>query len=126
MYFDRENVRDALLKGMLSEEDIDESTDYVNNLAARLGVKPEEIAEPISYPVEKLALYYALMICAENASKPTAKDGEAKDDPYEKKRALYEERVRYWERQITRETFVGFAGKSAGEFMPLTIGVSRS
>lgn len=84
MYFTKENVRDKLLKNLLSDEDVAESTDYITNLASRLDVKPG-------------------------------------DDSYEKKRVAFAERVKYWEREITRETFNGFCGASKGQFMPLEI-----
>ena len=71
MYFNMEDVRDTLLQPRLSDEDVAESTDYVDGLAARLGVSPERIRTPVAYPIRQLALFYALMVCARNASAMT-------------------------------------------------------
>ena len=82
MYFNMEDVRDALLQPNLSDEDVAESTEYVDGLAARLGVSPERIRTPVAYPIRQLALFYALMVCARNASDMTSgRSMEAGEDP---------------------------------------------
>ena len=119
MYFNMEDVRDTLLQPRLSDEDVAESTDYVDGLAARLGVSPERIRTPVAYPIRQLALFYALMVCARNASAMTSgRSMEAGDDPYER------EYMR-WEARISAETFTGAEGKDLGENFPLTAKVGR-
>ena len=116
MYFNMEEVRDVLLRDQLTDEDVAESTDYVNGLAARLGVLPDHIRTPVAYPIRQLALFYALMVCARNQSG---------DDAYERKRAIYEKEYMRWEARISAETFTGDSGKDMGENFPLTAKVRR-
>lgn len=127
MYFHLEDVRDALLRDILTEEDILESTNYVNGLAARLNVAPDKIRIPAPYPVSQLALFYALMVCARNASmQVTGRDLQAGDDPYERKRAIYEREYKTWEARITAETLTGIDGKPSDSAIPLTTRVART
>lgn len=127
MYFNVEDVRDQLLKDALNDDDISESTEYVNGLAARLNVKQDKIRTPVAYPIKQLALFYALMVCARNQS--TMVDGrslESGDDAYEKKRAIYEREYKLWENRINADTFTGMNGKDTGDFIPLTAKVRRA
>jgi hypothetical protein len=127
MYFNAEAVRDLLLKDRITDEDIQESTDYVNGVAVRLNVSPDRIRVPVAYPIQQLALFYALMVCARNQSiMVDGRDMEAGDDPYEKKRAIYEKEYQRWEGRITAETFTGLSGRDTGEAIPLTTKVRRS
>ena len=126
MYFNIEDVLDVLLKDLLTDEDIQESTQYVNGLAARLSVAPDHIRTPIAYPVSQLALFYALMVCARNASALIDGNLETKEDAYERKRAIYEKEYLRWEARITAETFTGLAGADAGDAIPLTTKVRRA
>lgn len=126
-YFDLEDVRDELLRGRLTAFDADESTRYVDGLAARLGVRPDAIRSPTPYPVERLALFYALMVCARNLS--TLEHGhasEAGDDPYELKRRLYDKEYREWEGRITARTLTGDDGADSGHAMPLSVAIGRA
>lgn len=126
MYFNMEEVRDVLLKDQLTDEDVAESTDYVNGLAARLGVLPDHIRTPVAYPIRQLALFYALMVCARNQSAMTdGRNLQAGDDAYERKRAIYEKEYMRWEARISAETFTGDSGKDMGENFPLTAKVRR-
>jgi hypothetical protein len=126
MYFDTEDVRDLLLKDRVTDEDVNESTQYVDGLAVRLNVSPNKIRMPVAYPIKQLALFYALMVCARNQSiMVEGRDMEAGDDPYEKKRAIYEKEYQRWESRITAETFTGLSGRDSGEAIPLTTKVRR-
>lgn len=126
-YFDIEDVRDSLLRGHISESDVNESTRYVAGLAARLGVKAADIRSPTPYPVERLALFYALMVCARNLSMMAqGRANEAGDDPYELKRRIYDKEYREWEGRITASTLTDESGADSGVAMPLTISVGRA
>ena len=123
MYFEVEQVRDKLLKDVLSEEDIDESTEYINNIASRLKVDYAQIPVPAPYPVRTLAMYYALMICAQNQSVLNSDGEEAGSDSYELKRQIYAKRVSELESGITAETLLG--GSSVSDKIPLSIRMGR-
>ena len=127
MYFNIEDVRDTLLNGTLTDDDIKESTDYVNGLAARLNVNQSQIKTPVAYPIKQLALFYALMVCARNQSTMTeGRNFNAGDDAYERKRAIYEKEYMLWESRITADTFIGDNGIDTGPFIPLTTRLSRA
>lgn len=123
MYFEIEQVRDKLLKDVLSEEDIDESTEYINNIANRLKVDHTQIPSPAPYPVRTLAMYYALMICAQNETVLNSGGDEAGDDSYELKRKTYAKQVADLEGEITAETLLG--GSTVGDKIPLSIRMGR-
>lgn len=125
-YFDPADVRDNLLRGLLTDADVGESTRYVEGLAARLGVKAADIKTPVAYPVAQLGLFYALMVCARNAS--TMSEGKTNDsgeDAYELKRKIYEREYQAWESRITAETFAGDPGVDTGAALPLTARLGR-
>ena len=126
MYFNIEDVRDVLLKELLTDADIEESTQYVNGLAARLGVSLDKIRTPVAYPVSQLALFYALMVCARNQSVYVDRNLETQDDAYERKRAIYEKEYQRWESRITAETFTGDTGVDSGTEFPLTTRIGRA
>jgi len=67
-YFTISDIRDELLKGLITEADIAESTAYIDDIAIRLGVRPERIVSPVPFQVKTLAMSYALMLTALNAS----------------------------------------------------------
>ena len=126
MYFHIEDVRDVLLKDLLTDEDIEESTQYVNGLAARLKVRQDQIRTPVAYPISQLALFYALMVCARNQSVYIDRNLETQDDAYERKRAIYEKEYQRWESRITAETFTRIEGADSGLDIPLTTRVGRA
>ncbi|VBB05572.1 Hypothetical protein LUCI_0782 [Lucifera butyrica] len=122
-YFDPVEVRDELLKSLIKEEDIKESTGYIDDIAIRLGVNPARIPKPAPYQVKTLALCYALMVSAQNASLQNGSGGENGADAYEIKRRVYKARVDELEAQVTMQTLLG--GGSAGRKFPVSIPLGR-
>ena len=122
-YFETEDVRDFLLKGILKQEDIDESTAYIDDLAQRLEVAPARIPNPPPFQVKTLAMCYALMLCAGNASLMNGDGGENGADAYELKRRNYAKRVDELELQMTAATLTG--GGSTGRRIPTSIPLRR-
>lgn len=122
-YFNLSDVRDELLKGLIKPEDIAESTAYINDIALRLDVNPDRIPSPAPYQVKTLAMCYALMNTALNASLNNGAGGENEADAYELKRRVYAKRVAELEAQITAKTLLG--GGSSGKSFPISIPLRR-
>jgi len=122
-YFETTDIRDKLLKGSLTEDDIAESTDYINDLAKRLDVAPELIPVPAPFMVKTLAICYALMTAALNASRNNGGGGENEADAWELKRRVYAKRVAELESQVTARTLLG--GGSQKQKFPISIPIGR-
>lgn len=122
-YFDPFEVRDELLKDMIKQEDIADSTEYIDDIALRLGVDPVRIPVPAPYQVRTLAMCYCLMTIALNASLNNGSGGENEADAYELKRRVYAKRVAELESQITVKTLLG--GGSSGKKFPMSISLRR-
>lgn len=122
-YFNKEDVRDELLRRLLKQEDIDESTAYIDDIAARLRVDPAMIPTPAPYAVRTLAMSYALMQTALNASMNNGNGGENAADAYELKRRVYSARVAELESEITAQTLLGQGSRKAR--FPLSISMQR-
>lgn len=120
-YFEIAENRDKLLK--ITEEDIAESTAYIDDLAMRLDVDPTRIPVPVPYSVKTLAMCYALMTAALNASRNNGGGGENKADAFELKRRVYAKRVAELESQITAKTLLG--GGSQKLKFPVSIPLGR-
>lgn len=123
-YFNQDEVRDVLLKNILKQDDIDESTAYIDDIAQRLQVSPTRIPTPPPFQVKTLAMCYALMVCAGNASLMNGDGGENGADAYELKRKNYAKRVEELETQITAQTLTGNAS-STGRTIPINISFGR-
>jgi hypothetical protein len=124
-YFETEDVRDSLLKGILKQEDIDESTAYIDDLSQRLEVSPTRIPNPPPFQIKTLAMCYALMVCAGNKSMMNGDGGENGADAWELKRRIYAKRVDELEPQITAQTLTG-GTSSTGRMIPINIPFGRS
>ena len=122
-YFDPFEVRDELLKDMIKQEDIADSTEYIDDIALRLGVDPARILVPAPYQVRTLAMSYCLMTIALNASLNNGAGGENEADAFELKRRVYAKRVAELESQITAKTLLG--GGSSGKKFPMSISLRR-
>nr|WP_092074949.1 hypothetical protein [Dendrosporobacter quercicolus]NSL49575.1 hypothetical protein [Dendrosporobacter quercicolus DSM 1736]SDN23345.1 hypothetical protein SAMN04488502_11531 [Dendrosporobacter quercicolus] len=122
-YFDTTEIRDKLLVKLIKPEDIQESTDYIDDIALRLGVNPGRIPVPAPYQVRTLAMCYALMTAAQNETRMNSDGGEDGADSYELKRRIYAKRVAELEDQITAETLLG--GGSASKKFPVSIPLRR-
>lgn len=123
-YFTMDDVRDELLKGLITEDDIIESTAYIDDIAIRLGVRPERIVTPTPFQVKTLAKCYALMQTALNASLNNGAGGENAADAYEIKRQVYAKRVASLEDQVTAQTLLG--GGSASRKFPVSTRLGRN
>lgn len=122
-YFDPLEVRDELLKTILAEADILDSTAYIDDLAVRFGVNPSKIPTPAPFQIKMLAMCYALMQTALNASMNNGSGGESEADAYELKRRIYAKRVADLESQVTAQTFTG--GGSSSKKIPLSTPLRR-
>lgn len=123
-YFTMDDVRDELLKGLITEDDIIESTAYIDDIAIRLGVRPDRIVMPVPFQVKTLAISYALMLTALNASMNNGAGGESAADSYEIKRQVYAKRVASLEDQVTAQTLLG--GGSASRKFPVSTRLGRN
>jgi hypothetical protein len=122
-YFALGDVRDELLKELITDADIAESTAYIDDIAMRLGVRPERIPEPPPFQIKSLAMSYALMLTALNASMNNGNGGENEADAYELKRRVYAKRVAELEAQVTVQTLLG--GGSSGRKFPVAVPLRR-
>lgn len=123
-YFTMGDVRDELLKGLITEDDIGESTAYIDDIAIRLGVRPERIVTPVPFQIKTLAMSYALMLTALNASMNNGAGGESAADSYEIKRQVYAKRVASLEDQVTAQTLLG--GGSASRKFSISTRLGRN
>lgn len=108
-YFEIEDVRDGLLKPILNQSDIDEATDYIEDLALKYGVDPKSIPSDVPFTIKKIAMYYALATCAQNTSQYNDEGDEVGPDAYEMKRRIYQKRLSELEATLSVETFTGGA-----------------
>ncbi|MDU2066631.1 MAG: hypothetical protein E6713_17570 [Sporomusaceae bacterium] len=88
IYCELTDLRDELLKKDATQDDIDEATAYIDDLAESLGVAPTRILSPPPYKVKKLAMAYALMTTASNKSRMNQK-GVDGVDAWELKRKVF-------------------------------------
>lgn len=91
-YFEKEEIRDQLLADMLTEEDIADADNYIDDLAQSLNVEPRDIVIPTPYKVKQLAMSYALMICARGGSIMNERGADG-NDAYEIKRRVYQREI---------------------------------
>jgi hypothetical protein len=122
-YFELADIRDSLLQKLVRPEDVEESAAYIDDIALRLGVNPGRIPSPAPFQVKTLAMCYALMLTAQNASRMNSDGGEDGADAYEMKRRIYAKRVAELEAQVTPQTLLG--GGSAGKKIPVSIPMKR-
>lgn len=124
VYFDKEKIEDIVLRESLTDTVVEESTEYIEDIARRCKVNAADIANPPTYPVRVLAMNYAMMLGASNLSAMNGSSGDSSAaDSYELKRRVFKENVDKWEAQITAETLTG--GASAGDKVPLSIPIER-
>lgn len=115
-YFNKDtDIRDDLLKTLVSDSDVAESTDYVDALAQSYGVNPACIATPVPFEIKTIAMTYALITCAENASMMAGDGGEDGADAYELKRRVLAKKLIEFEKRLRPETFTG-GGTSAKRY----------
>lgn len=122
-YFEVAEIRDQLLKNIIVQSDVDESTNYVEDLALSYGVSPDDIPKDPPYIVRKIAMYYALMTCAQNTSRYNDEGDDVGPDAYEMKRRMYASRLSDIEGKLTAASFAG--GASAVTRFPTRIPMRR-
>lgn len=105
-YCSPEDIRDELLKGLVTDDDLKEASDEIDDLSRSLNVNPARIPNPAPNIVKKLAAALTLTITARNRSlmNNAGDDGE---DAYEKKRQVWAKEVDRLSRMITAELLLG-------------------
>ncbi|MCM0759950.1 hypothetical protein M7775_15435 [Sporomusa sphaeroides DSM 2875] len=105
IYCSIDDIRDELLKQLVTEDDLQEASDEIDDLARSLNVNPARIPNPVPNTVKKLAAALTLTITARNSSLMNAGgDGE---DAYEKKRQVWAKEVDRLSKMITQEVLLG-------------------
>jgi hypothetical protein len=105
IYCSTDDIRDELLKELVTEDDLQEASSEIDDLARSLNVSPERIPNPAPNIVKKLTAALTLTITARNNSlMNTGADGE---DAYEKKRQVWAKEVDRLSRLITPELLLG-------------------
>ncbi len=103
-YCTLDDMKDSILKKLVTTDEIAEAEAYINDLAWSVGIDPIRIPKiEIPYKVHKLAIAYTLMTVAMNKSamNTRAHDGE---DAYELKRKIYVKQVDDLTREIKLNT----------------------
>lgn len=85
--------KDSMLKKIVTEDEIKEAGDYIDDLSWSVGIDPIRIPVPAPYKVQQLAIAYTLMTVANNKSimNTRAQDGE---DAFALKQKIYAAKVR--------------------------------
>lgn len=117
------DIRDELLKNLVTDDDFKEADSEIDDIARSLNVDPRQIPNnPYPSIVKKLAAALTLSITARNNSLMNASDGE---DPYEKKRQVWAKEVDRLIRMITPELLLGGKPPQKDKF-PFAIAMKRS
>lgn len=101
-YCQLEDINDTLLKKTIVQEDIDESTKYIDAIALTFNL-PDGIDNP-PFEIKQLAIAYT---CMRRALYLSGKPVNGDADAYELKRKAYEKDVAKWESKLTLELLVG-------------------
>ncbi|TWH48551.1 hypothetical protein [Sporomusa sp. KB1] len=118
-----DDIRDELLKKLVTEDDLQEAGNEIDDLARSLNVNPAKIPNPAPNTVKKLAAALTLTITARNSSLMNASgDGE---DAYEKKRQVWAKEVDRLSRMITPELLLGGNPPEKRRF-PMTVEMKRA
>lgn len=118
------DIRDELLKELVTDDDITEASDEIDDLARSLKVDPANIPDPAPNIVKKLAAALTLIIAARNASLMN-NAGEDGEDSYEKKRQVWTEEADRLTKMVTPELLLGGKPPERAKF-PITLGVKRA
>jgi hypothetical protein len=107
VYFDTTLIDDSMLKSVVSATHIKKSTNYIEDLAASLGVAIEKILSPTPFKIAELAEAYTLMEAAKKKSMMNTNGQIEGADAFELKRRVYASQVDTLTNQITAVTFTG-------------------
>lgn len=125
VYFDLTVIEgESLLKTVVGISHIEKSTRYIENLAISLGVKVDEITNPIPMKIQELAECYTFMEAAKKKSKMNASGSSEGADAYELKRRVYAAEVDKLTKEITANDFLANKSSTAWEF-PFTMPLYR-
>lgn len=111
IYFDTDDVVDALLQKKITDRILLKSSLYIEDLAMNFDVRPEHIAHPVPFKIARLAMCYALMTAALENSRMASNGQQDGADAYELKRRVFAEELKALEGQLSAETFTD--GQSA-------------
>lgn len=123
IYCNNEDIRDELLKTLVTDDDFKEADSEIEDIARSFDVNPANIPKsPVPSIVRKLAAAITLTITARNNSLMNNSDGE---DAYEKKRQVWAKEVDRLSNMITPNLLLGGKPPEKRRF-PFTIEVKRS
>lgn len=105
LYFDTDDVVDALLQKKITDRVLLKSSLYIEDLAQNFGVRPEHIAHPVPFKIARLAMCYALMMTALECSRMASNGNQDGADAYELKRRVFLEEIERIEEQLSADTF---------------------
>lgn len=106
IYCTHDDIRDELLKELVTDADFVEASAEIDDLARSLNVDPVQIPDPAPNIVRKLAAAMTLVITGRNKSLMN-NAGEDGDDAYEKKRKVWAKEVDRLSNMITPELLLG-------------------
>lgn len=117
------DIRDELLKRLVTDDDFKEADSEIDDIARSLNIDPAQIPNnPYPSIVTKLAAALTLSITARNNSLMNGADGE---DPYEKKRQVWAKEADRLTKMITPELLLGGKPPQKSKF-PFSIAMKRS
>ena len=105
--------KDELLSDMVTEQDIADTHEFVEDFSWSKGVDPLEIPNThVPYKVKQLAINYTYMMVAQNASIMNQK-GTDGADAYELKRKVYAAKVDALKDEITVPVLLGAGARES-------------
>ena len=102
------DIHDKLLN--VTEQDITVANLFIEDLAGRMGVKPEEIRKPVPFLVKRLAIYYACYnrcLACVGTDATTTFDGGDRKDIYAQKLDFYKKGIDEIQAKLTQADFKG-------------------
>lgn len=105
LYFNTDDVVDALLQKKITDRILLKSSLYIEDLALNFGVRPEHIAHPVPFKIARLAMCYTLMMTALECSRMASDGKQDGADAYELKRRVFLAELEKIEGQLSADTF---------------------
>ena len=122
-YCTLDDIRDELLKALVTDDDLAEADSEIDDIARSLNVDPTQIpSNPYPSIVKKLAAALTLNITARNNSLMNGADGE---DSYEIKMQVWAKEADRLTKMITPDLLLGGKPPQKSKF-PFTIAMKRS
>ena len=107
-YITSNDIQDNLLN--VTEQDIAEANLFIEDIAGRMGVKPENIRMPLPYLVKRLAICFACYnrcLACVGTDATTTFDGGDRKDIYAQKLELYKKEIEEIQAKLTKSDFTG-------------------